>query len=152
MNNFEEFENKEILTEEEESLLEDHLISELICADCPSETREKMQNLLELEETTYNHRAKEKTVKLTKISHFKCNGSVVGNVIARDLAEKLLPKLEENISEDMEEMTLNEVGDIVTNLEKTMNSEKTDIGTKGQIAERLYNIFLKVNEKRKRNK
>ncbi len=148
MNNFEEFENIEQVSQEEENLIEEQIVNELLYSQSSEEAKEKIQNLLELEENTENSRMKEKVTKVTSISHFKCNGSVVGNVIAKSLAEEFLPRLEVNIAEEREEMTLEQIGDIVQNLEAAMKNGNTSDDIKATIAKSLYNIFLQVNGKR----
>ncbi len=148
MNNFEEFENIEQVSYELEDLIEDQIANELLYSESPAEATEKMQNLLELEEKTENSRMKDKVRKVAAISHFKCNGSVVGNVIARGFAEEFLPKLEVNIAEDREEMTLEQLGDIVQNLEEVMENGRTSEPFTEAIARTLFNIYLQVNGKR----
>ncbi len=142
-----DFKNLKDITPEEEGAKEDIFVSYLLFEEEVSGVDSKIDSLIILEEETKNNRCLQKVQKVIETTPLKCNGSNVGNAIMAGIAEKLLPKLEENIKEGLEEVKLEHLQDMVEKLKIVMDDKQISQQYKGQIAASLFKILNAINER-----
>ena len=143
-----ESENLKDITPEEENTKEDILVLSLLCEEEVSGVDAKINDLILLEEETKNHRCLQKVQKVIETTPLKCNGSKVGDAIMSGIAEKLLPKLEENIRGGLEEVKLENLQDMVERLKIVMDNKQVSQQYKGHIAASLVKILNAINERK----
>ncbi len=149
MANFEnsDFENLKEITSQEENSKEDIIVLSLLCEEEVSGVEAKIDDLILLEEETENNRCLQKVQKVIETTPLKCNGSKVGDAIISGIAEKLLPKLERNIREGLEEVKLENLQEMVEKLKIVMDNKQVSQQHKGYIAASLFNILNAINER-----
>jgi hypothetical protein len=140
------------LTMEQESDLEDTIIGSLMVEESNEGAQKSIAKLIDIERESPNNRAKDKIFKVGTISAFKCNGSNVGNTIISTLIQRdsLFDMLKENLNNKKESMDLEELGDLVETLAPIMNSKRLFTENKSELAKHLFNIFLIINEQRRK--
>ena len=142
-----DFENLKEITSQEENSKEDIIVLSLLCEEEVSGVEAKIDDLILLEEETENNRCLQKVQKVIETTPLKCNGSKVGNAIIAGIAEKLLPKLETNIREGLEDVKLENLQEMVLKLQFVMGNRQVSEEYKGEIAGSLVKILNAINER-----